>query len=243
MGSMSKSDKLDRYNLFEWVNGQEDSTKTRSDKGREFATIKGLEAQLQEGNELCQLLCHGTSKMQWDQLVVLLQRHYPRHHAQFVGGVDEDGFVRVGMKRRNFFKYWKYGGDLKDRENTEQSLYGTAAGTHSPTCRPLNELLSPDADIWGFSKNERALVLDHWESQLRQDWIDELIARAQGYQEALGGLEALRSEFNRRLLDRVDVIGLTTTGLARYAPLLDRIEAKTLICEEAGEVLEVFLLC
>jgi len=41
------------------------------------------------------------------------------------------------------------------------------------------------------------------------------------------------------LLERVDVIGLTTTGLARYAPLLDRVASKTLICEEAGEVLEV----
>ena len=63
--------------------------------------------------------------------------------------------------------------------------------------------------------------------------------RAENYGGELEKLDTVRSEYNRRLLERVDVIGLTTTGLARHAPLLNRVEAKTLICEEAGEVLEV----
>ena len=107
------------------------------------------------------------------------------------------------------------------------------------TSRPLTNYLTLNADIWEFSGDERTRILRHWESQLRQDWIDELTVRAQGYQDELEMLQTVRSEYNRRLLEKVDVIGLTTTGLARYAHLLDRVQAKTLICEEAGEVLEV----
>jgi len=207
----------------------------------EYHCHKAMESQLEDGNELCNSLCHGTSKIQWTQLDAFLSRNYPGHHAQIMGEVDGDGFVKVGKKRGTFFYYWKFGLDLRDRESYEE-LQGTRMG-NSPTgaCRPLNELLASDVDIWEFSRDERSLVLRHWEDLLRQDWIDEIVVRAQGYQDELEKLDAVRSERYRRLLERVDVIGLTTTGLARYAPLLDRIESKTLICEEAGEVLEVTL--
>lgn len=245
MGSMSKSEKLDKYNLFEWVNSQEDGVKTRPERNMEFVSIRTLESQLEDGNKLCESLCKGTEKVQWEQLADFLRRNYPNHHAQFLGGVDEDGFIKVGKKRGNYFYYWKFGLDLRDREVYKQ-LYETTESiprnNQSAASRTLTELLSLDADIWEFSKNERTLILRHWESQRRQDWIDELVVRGQGYQDELEKLDTVRSEYNRRLLEKVDVIGLTTTGLARYAPLLDRVEAKTLICEEAGEVLEVLPL-
>ena len=243
MGSRSKSEKLDKYNLFEWVYGQENGTKTHVEHGMEFSTIKTMEHQREEGNELCESVCEGTDKIQWGQLTTFLKRYYPNHHAQILGGVDDDGFFKVGMKRGNFFNYWKFNLDLRDRE-TYEKLYETAPSDSLRTSsRPLHELLSADADIWEFSRDERALILRHWESQLRQDWIDNLVERAQTYQDELEKLETIRSEYRRRLLEKVDVIGLTTTGLARHAPLLDRVNAKTLICEEAGEVLEVLSLC
>jgi hypothetical protein len=237
MGSMSKSEKLDKYNLYEWVN-RDDGTKTRAEGRMEYDCHNAMELQLKDGNELCDSLCHGTSKIQWNQLDAFLNRNYPAHHAQLMGGVDHDGFVKVGKKRGTYFYYWKFSLDLRDRESYEK-LHGNITD-NGPTSssRPLTELLSSNADIWEFSRDERTLILRHWDDRLRQDWIDEIVVRAQGYQDESEKLVAVRSECYRRLLERVDVIGLTTTGLARYAPLLDRIESKTLICEEAGEVLE-----
>ena len=242
IGSMSKSEKLDQYNLFEWVNRQEDGTKTRVERTMEYKSYEALTSQQEEGNKLCESLCDGTTKVQWEQIALFLERNYPNHYAQIVGGVDDDGFVKVGRKRGHFFYYWKFCSDLKDRE-TYEKLYGTSSKTtRADQPRALGELLSPDADIWDFSKAERILVLGHWESLLRHDWIDDLLGRAQSYQDELEKRETLRSEYHRRLLEKADVIGITTTGLARYAPLIDRVEAKTLICEEAGEVLEVLPL-
>lgn len=39
------------------------------------------------------------------------------------------------------------------------------------------------------------------------------------------------------------VIGVTTTACAKYWPLLHRLGIQTVICEEAGEVMEAHTLC
>lgn len=40
-----------------------------------------------------------------------------------------------------------------------------------------------------------------------------------------------------------DVIGLTTTACAMNWPLIERLDVETVICEEAGEVMEAQTLC
>ena len=239
IGTRSISEKLDKYSLFEWVHRQEDGTKSGLERATEARIYSELAAQEEEGNKLCGSLCDPGNKIQWEQIAEFLLRNHPYHYAQLAGGIDEDGFIRVGVKRGNFFNYWKFCTDLKDRQVYEE-LYGTSADAgRSDEPRALRELLGPTADIWEFSKDERRLVISHWESCLRQNWVDEVLARAQTYQDQLQMMETIRFEYNRRFLENVDVIGLTTTGLARYAPLLNRVGSKTLICEEAGEVLEV----
>jgi superfamily I DNA and/or RNA helicase len=49
-------------------------------------------------------------------------------------------------------------------------------------------------------------------------------------------------KLNLRCLRNADVIGVSTTGLARNLNMLRRLASKVVICEEAGEVLEAHLL-
>ena len=86
---MSKSEKLEQYNLYEWVNRHEDGTKTRIEKRMEYQRHASLDSQLQEGNVLCESLCDGATKVQWEQLALLLRRDYRNHYKQIVGGVDD----------------------------------------------------------------------------------------------------------------------------------------------------------
>lgn len=105
--------------------------------------------------------------------------------------------------------------------------------------RRLEELLLPTTDIWGMSKKERKLVLDHWKKLIRQECVDNLAEHTQFQRQKIEELNSLSSEYKGRFLKTVDVIGLTTTGLAYHTSLLHHVASKTLICEEAGEVLEV----
>ncbi|KAI1880421.1 hypothetical protein JX265_002042 [Neoarthrinium moseri] len=46
------------------------------------------------------------------------------------------------------------------------------------------------------------------------------------------------TNYKLTLLRRADIIGVTTTGLARFRDLLSQLKSKVILCEEAGEVLE-----
>ncbi|KAG4428680.1 hypothetical protein IFR05_015837 [Cadophora sp. M221] len=55
-------------------------------------------------------------------------------------------------------------------------------------------------------------------------------------------LQNIHDEIDRRVLETADIIGVTTTGLAKRIKTLQRIPSKVFICEEAGEILEPHFL-
>lgn len=52
-----------------------------------------------------------------------------------------------------------------------------------------------------------------------------------------------RTHFESADIRSGQVIGVTTTACAKYWPLLHRLGIETVICEEAGEVMEAHTLC
>jgi len=55
-------------------------------------------------------------------------------------------------------------------------------------------------------------------------------------------IQDVHDEVDRRVLATADVIGVTTSGLAKRISVLRHINAQVIVCEEAGEVLEAHLL-
>ena len=88
-------------------------------------------------------------------------------------------------------------------------------------------------------KREKKLILDHWKKLIHQDCIECLMLNTQFQRQQIEELNFLSLEYKSRFLQSADVIDLTTTGVATHTPLLHRVASKTLICEEAGEVLEI----
>ena len=64
----------------------------------------------------------------------------------------------------------------------------------------------------------------------------------QGYDESRQTSTDIYDEFDRRVLETAEVIGVTTTGLAKRISILRHVSVKVVICEEAGEVLEAHML-
>lgn len=52
----------------------------------------------------------------------------------------------------------------------------------------------------------------------------------------------IHDDVNRRVLQTADVIGVTTTGLAKKISTLKHVRCKVVICKEAGEVMEPHML-
>ncbi|RHZ83153.1 hypothetical protein Glove_99g360 [Diversispora epigaea] len=109
------------------------------------------------------------------------------------------------------------------------------------TKRGLEELKF-DCEVWRMTKEERVKLHDFWREEINSETIEELSDIQERYAKKKKEIEDIYNEGRRQVLLKSDVIGITTTGAAKYHELIKSIEPKIIICEEAGEVLEAHIL-
>ncbi|KAJ6161005.1 hypothetical protein N7470_004401 [Penicillium chermesinum] len=117
-------------------------------------------------------------------------------------------------------------------------LNGGQAGEAAP--RSLAELENVHVDA--MTREERKLIYADWvanqRGKLKEDTISILLEHATHKRH----WDTWRDELDLRCLHKADVIGITTSGLARSIEMLRFLKSKVMICEEASEVLEAHLL-
>ena len=97
-------------------------------------------------------------------------------------------------------------------------------------------------NIRTLSMNDRWRLYNFWEGQ-RYKYLLEINRRqVLKYSELCKELAELRQEEDRYILERTDVVGMTTTGAAKYQHILHKIKPKIVIVEEAAEVLEAHIV-
>ncbi|KAG9293587.1 hypothetical protein G9A89_005590 [Geosiphon pyriformis] len=109
------------------------------------------------------------------------------------------------------------------------------------TNRSLDELLN-DTDIWKMSQKERINLHNHWRREVQMESIEELKDLQNRYEEKSKEMDEIYNEGRRPILQNSQVIGMTTTGAAKFQSLVCSIGPRVIICEEAGEVLEAHIL-
>ncbi|XP_075033777.1 NFX1-type zinc finger-containing protein 1 [Mixophyes fleayi] len=114
--------------------------------------------------------------------------------------------------------------------------------------RVKNELRKLDAmteaeaeqvtDLWRLDLNMRWRLYRHWIQLYQLDIRQKILTHEQTYQELADRLVELRQRQDLQILQQADVIGMTTTGAAKYRRILQEVEPRIVIVEEAAEVLE-----
>ncbi|KIJ51765.1 hypothetical protein M422DRAFT_203039 [Sphaerobolus stellatus SS14] len=111
--------------------------------------------------------------------------------------------------------------------------------------RNLASLLACDM-VWSMSKVERQRMAETWEGEMRKMGYESHFSQYEelrkSYKEACQEYNDIRDETRRRLLNKVDLIGCTTTGAAKLISLLTSIGPRVLMVEEAGQVLEAHII-
>ncbi|KAK0307764.1 hypothetical protein LTR82_015801 [Friedmanniomyces endolithicus] len=217
IGGSSKSERLADVDLRE-VSQRLELTKTeKNDRWR----LKGqAHREVEEINHLLGL----TGQTHTDvQMGTYLAAHYPRFHDQLFVGIDDDGFTKVQRQYGKVVDGW---------------LKGAPWGFGLP--RTIDELLN--VHVNHMTGQERRKLYSLWLTDIRTELFGKLRTATDSYNQAKTQLDAVRTEQNLRVLKQANIIGLTTSGLARNLDLIRRIGAKVLLCEEAGEVLEAHLL-
>ncbi|KAM3422161.1 hypothetical protein BST61_g2531 [Cercospora zeina] len=163
-----------------------------------------------------------------DELMSFLLEKYPALHAHFLQTVDEDGFTTVYNSRKNApsLEMWLNGG-APPRFARPRGLAVLCSGAVRPT---------------DMTREERELMRDSWVEELTSSIYLDLEVELSTFNNCRAAMDALRGDRDLRVLSDANVVGITTTGLARQINTLSKLPSKVLVVEEAGEVLEAHLL-
>ncbi|KAK6194459.1 hypothetical protein SNE40_000090 [Patella caerulea] len=93
-------------------------------------------------------------------------------------------------------------------------------------------------DIWNIDIDSRWRLYRYWVSRFREQLRADIIDRSQEYKEACNAQREVMLEKEKSIMSEASVIAMTTTGAARYQAILQEINPRIIVVEEAAEVLE-----
>ena len=95
-----------------------------------------------------------------------------------------------------------------------------------------------DKCLWKLKMEDRWKLYRIWIHAYRNAIEKEIKATEQKFQLEQERLAEMKNQKDSEIMRKADVIGMTTTGAARYWHVLQQIQPKIIIVEEAAEVLE-----
>ena len=173
---------------------------------------------------------HGAVRqLKWDTVQKYLSRYYPRICIQF-RQTDADGFQTVGRHPFDIWASFQTDADAVKDYDTETDI------DHDVV------LHKASLDVHALSLTERRHLMQFWSKENFKQALNDLIEDIEYTSSKQRDVSNIHDEVDRRVLQEADVIGITTTGLAKRISTLKRIRCKVVICEEAGEVMEPHML-
>jgi hypothetical protein len=222
VGGQSHSEILEGHNLREI---SREGGKTRTESYRSGSIYRELEDLEKDARKILGRL-HGSNKnADWKYLDRHICRKYPKIHSQFRQS-DHEGFKVAGQHP---FDRWK-----PETLSKKQP---------QPTVVEVERIIQNAAiNVQSLNQFERCALINFWTTQVRLDAISELSQTVDGATKCHTTLNNIHDEADRRVLGNADVIGVTTSGLAKRISVLQHVNSKVIVCEEAGEVMEPHML-
>lgn len=122
------------------------------------------------------------------------------------------------------------GGKKRRRQRLQRELRSTDTAREEEVDRIGN--------VWTLDEKERWRLYRYWIGLYRNDLKDNVLECELQFQIAADRLKEILEQEDRAIMQAMTVIGMTTTGAARYKNALRQIRPKIVIVEEAAEVLE-----
>ncbi|KAG2767654.1 hypothetical protein Pcac1_g21236 [Phytophthora cactorum] len=170
-----------------------------------------------------------TRRPTWKALKWFLETNYPDVYDSFAernAELYEDGWEIAGCD--DILDYWSHGKDIGASQRRGPRLGGNG--------------WMRDSNVWMWSLAKRRVALAEWVGALRTGRVEELIAAQKAYWKTMKKIETVRQQADVEVLKRVQIIGMTTTGVAKNQKKIAAVAPPVVICEEAGEVLEAQLM-
>jgi hypothetical protein len=218
LGTRSKSDLLQNLTIH---HVREGIVPTKTEKHDRWEHNRDIGETLREIEVILSGLNNPNS---WTNIQAHLMGTHEQHFDELFGkGVDEEGFHEVKGNKFRVVESWLKGAPKK-----------------LASSRPVAQLSV--ISLKEMSTSERTALHKYWIEQRSAQLTNELIHALDSFHESKSALDRCHRELDLRCLREAHIIGVTTSGLARNIELLQRVGAKVMLCEEAGEVLEAHTL-
>ena len=222
IGGESKSQVLEGKNLRLATQGE---AKTGAEKyllGRSYGELEVLERRVK-----FKLNALHKGRLDWATLKPHLVQNYSHIYSQF-SRKDREGFELVSKIEP--FDLWKIG------QGEDHGKLVDCAGTMK------NILKKANRKIYDLSISDRQTLLKYWLHEMHVELMDDVFEAVRETEKIKKQIAQVHDEVDRRVLETAEVIGVTTSGLAKRIPVLRHLKTKVVVCEEAGEVLEAHMI-
>lgn len=133
-------------------------------------------------------------------------------------------------------------------EDESENLHGihrriadrfTANGSLSTASRrDAENLLRETPNLWKISASARGTVYLLMQEKAKAKMQELFLEQAKEYEKLVENLKVGKWERDASILSKAKIIGMTTTGLSKYRPLVASLEPKVVLIEEAAECIE-----
>ena len=173
---------------------------------------------------------------------------------------DNDGWTTVTYKRKQNKKFaWlqtedegskerlsNMGGTKKKKRNATKILSKENISELKDKLKK-ETMMSPEeamnvGNIWNLSRSQRLQLYHFWIESYRDRYRVEIQRSEQDYRTLCEELKEVKFRAKEEVLRRATVIGMTTTGAAKYHSALQRIAPRIVVIEEAAEVMESHII-
>ncbi|KAG6620839.1 NFX1-type zinc finger-containing protein 1 [Phytophthora cinnamomi] len=171
-----------------------------------------------------------THRPTWKSMKWFLETNYPDAYDYFAERSDElyeDDWEIAGCN--DILDFWLQGRDID------------ASQRRGPQRQGANGWMQ-NSNVWMWSLAKRRGALAEWVGAMRISRVEEVVRAQKAYWETMKKIETVKEQADVEVLKRVQIIGMTTTGVAKNQQKIAAVAPPVVICEEAGEVLEAQLM-
>ncbi|XP_037666999.1 NFX1-type zinc finger-containing protein 1 [Choloepus didactylus] len=158
------------------------------------------------------------------------------------GAVEELAKVLLAMRLDNYGPGTAAGQEQAGEWETQRNQKKKMKKKVKIELRKLNTMTEAEAreiqDVWQLDLNSRWQLYRLWLQMYQADTRRKILNYERQYRTSAERMAELRLQEDLHILKDAEVIGMTTTGAAKYRQILQKVEPRIVIVEEAAEVLE-----
>ncbi|GJP61447.1 hypothetical protein CLOP_g18608 [Closterium sp. NIES-67] len=271
VGGRSRSESLQKYNLFNIIQDRSPyhSQTYKASRFLVHTRMREVEIGISTYSGALRLRRDDVQGMPWRFISPHLMANHPVFFEALRGNVESQPMLFEDLKHsehvvQDHWNEWKRGltkeESLRKIALQEAGVKGageaaSAASSHAATApiapsdcsvdessdRAEAELLQV-ADPWATSLKERLKLMGHWVEELHVTANAVIEAEVENHAKKVAESRELMEIEDLQILKKAQVVGMTTSGVAKMQRLITALGPRVIIVEEAAEVLEAHIL-